>query len=93
MYLPSFTGATGVAQLRAARRAIDYPVVVDNDYEVESAFANHYWPPLYFADAEGVIRDYDFRPRTLQEFERHPAAALGRVLAFLAWRTRPESSG
>jgi len=33
--------------------------VVDNDYEVESAFANHYWPPLYFADAEGVIRDYD----------------------------------
>ena len=33
-------------------RAIDYPVAVDNDYEIWSAFANHYWPALYFVDAE-----------------------------------------
>ncbi len=35
---------------------IDYPVAVDNDYAVWSAFDNHYWPALYFADEHGQIR-------------------------------------
>jgi Thioredoxin like C-terminal domain len=39
---------------------IDYPVAVDNDYAVWSAFANHYWPALYFADAQGQIRHHHF---------------------------------
>ena len=30
-----------------------YPIAVDNDYAVWEAFANHYWPALYFIDAEG----------------------------------------
>jgi hypothetical protein len=41
-------------------RAIDYPVAVDNDYAIWGAFANHYWPTLYFVDADGIIRDYQF---------------------------------
>src|SRR5918997_6925683 len=41
-------------------RGIDYPVALDNDYKVWSAFANHYWPALYFVDADGVIRDQYF---------------------------------
>ena len=41
-------------------RGIDYPVALDNDYKVWSAFANHYWPALYFVDADGVIRDHHF---------------------------------
>jgi thiol-disulfide isomerase/thioredoxin len=41
-------------------RAIDYPVAIDNDFEVWSAFANHYWPALYFVDADGMIRDQHF---------------------------------
>jgi hypothetical protein len=41
-------------------RHIDYPVAQDNDYAGRSAFANHYWPPLYFVDADGVIRDKRF---------------------------------
>jgi hypothetical protein len=41
-------------------RDIDYPVAQDNDYTVWSAFANHYWPALYFVDADGVIRDKHF---------------------------------
>jgi hypothetical protein len=32
----------------------------DNDYAVWSAFANHYWPALYFLDADGIIRDQHF---------------------------------
>ena len=39
---------------------VDYPVAVDNDYEVWRAFANHYWPALYLADTEGRIRYHHF---------------------------------
>jgi thiol-disulfide isomerase/thioredoxin len=41
-------------------RKIDYPVAVDSDFEVWQAFANHYWPALYFVDADGRIRHHRF---------------------------------
>src|SRR5262245_49477757 len=41
-------------------RRITYPVAIDSDYAVWSAFANHYWPALYFADAEGRIRHHHY---------------------------------
>jgi hypothetical protein len=51
--------------LRNVRRAaqemtIDYPIAVDNDYSVWDAFANHYWPALYFVDAQGLVRHHRF---------------------------------
>jgi len=53
------------ADLDNVRRAIAemnvrYPVAVDNDYAVWRAFDNHYWPALYFVDAEGRIRHHHF---------------------------------
>jgi thiol-disulfide isomerase/thioredoxin len=46
---------------RATRdRGIDYPVVADNDYEIWRSFDNHYWPALYFVDADGLVRDHQF---------------------------------
>ena len=39
---------------------VDYPVVVDNDYAIWSAFDNHYWPALYFVDTQGQIRHHRF---------------------------------
>jgi thiol-disulfide isomerase/thioredoxin len=39
---------------------VDYPVVADSDYAVWDAFGNHYWPALYFVDAEGQIRHHRF---------------------------------
>ncbi len=39
---------------------VRYPVVVDNDYAVWQAFDNHYWPALYFVDAQGRIRHHHF---------------------------------
>jgi thiol-disulfide isomerase/thioredoxin len=41
-------------------RKIDYPVAIDNDFRVWQAFANHYWPALYFIDAQGKIRHHRF---------------------------------
>jgi len=52
---------------------VEYPVAVDNDYAVWTAFANHYWPALYLIDAQGDIRhhrfgegDYDRSERIIQ---------------------------
>jgi thiol-disulfide isomerase/thioredoxin len=53
---------------------VDYPVAVDNDYAIWTAFANLYWPALYFVDAQGQIRhhrfgegDYDMSEMVLQQ--------------------------
>ncbi|HEY4397609.1 MAG TPA: thioredoxin family protein [Acidimicrobiia bacterium] len=39
---------------------VEYPIAVDSDYAVWEAFANHYWPALYIADAEGRVRFHHF---------------------------------
>ena len=44
----------------SADLGIEYPVALDNDYGVWDEFANHYWPALYLADAEGRIRFHHF---------------------------------
>ena len=48
---------------------VRYPVVVDNDYAVWRAFDNHYWPALYFVDAEGQIRHHHFGEGEYEESE------------------------
>jgi thiol-disulfide isomerase/thioredoxin len=39
-------------------RGITYPVGVDNDFQTWKAFKNQYWPHLFLADRQGIIR-YD----------------------------------
>jgi hypothetical protein len=39
---------------------IEYPIAVDSEYGVWNAFANHYWPAVYIADAKGRIRYHHF---------------------------------
>jgi thiol-disulfide isomerase/thioredoxin len=58
-------------------RAIDYPVAVDNDYAIWSAFDNHYWPALYFVDADGIIRDHHFGEGRYEQSERVIQRLLG----------------
>ncbi|TAK30644.1 MAG: redoxin domain-containing protein [Chloroflexota bacterium] len=41
-----------------AENSIRYPVVLDNDYHIWNAYANHYWPRKLLIDANGIIR-YD----------------------------------
>ena len=66
----------GIRQAIKARR-IDYPVAVDNDYAVWSAFANHYWPALYFIDKEGIVRDQHFGEGRYEQSERVIQRLLG----------------
>ncbi len=49
--------------------AIEYPVAIDSDYAVWTAFDNDYWPALYFADAEGKIRHHQFGEGEYQRSE------------------------
>src|SRR5829696_2518720 len=58
-------------------RDIDYPVAADNEYAVWNAFANHYWPALYFIDADGIIRDDHFGEGRYEQSERVIQQLLG----------------
>jgi thiol-disulfide isomerase/thioredoxin len=62
VHTPEFPFEHDVDNVRRAIAAtgVTYPVVIDNDYAVWRAFANHYWPALYFADAAGGIRHHHF---------------------------------
>ena len=48
---------------------VDYPVAVDNDYAIWTAFDNHYWPAFYFVDAQGQIRHHRFGEGDYQQSE------------------------
>ncbi len=62
VHTPEFPFEHDAGNVRSALVAdrIDYPVATDNDYAVWRAFDNHYWPALYFADAQGHIRHHYF---------------------------------
>jgi thiol-disulfide isomerase/thioredoxin len=53
----------------AAELRVGYPVAIDSDYAVWRAFGNHYWPALYFADAQGRIRHHQFGEGGYQQSE------------------------
>ncbi len=79
VHTPEFSFEHEIDRVRQAttERAIDYPVAVDNDYAIWSAFANHYWPALYFVDAEGMIRDHHFGEGRYEQSERVIQRLLG----------------
>jgi thiol-disulfide isomerase/thioredoxin len=79
VHTPEFSFEHDVDGVRHAmnERAIDYPVAIDNDYAVWSAFANHYWPALYFVDTDGIIHDYHFGEGRYERSERIIQRLLG----------------
>ncbi len=79
VHTPEFSFEHEIDGVRQATedRAIDYPVALDNGYEIWSAFDNHYWPALYFVDRDGVIRDQHFGEGRYEESERVIQQLLG----------------
>jgi hypothetical protein len=89
VHTPEFSFEHDIDGVRQAttRRAIDYPVAVDNEYEIWNAFTNHAWPALYLVDTEGRIRDrhlgegrYETSERVIQKLlgiEREPVSVEG----------------
>jgi thiol-disulfide isomerase/thioredoxin len=62
VHTPEFSFEHDVDNVRRALAAMNvtYPVAMDNDYGIWNAFANHYWPALYFVDTQGRIRHHHF---------------------------------
>src|SRR5262249_12543517 len=79
VHTPEFSFEHEIERIRpaVAVREIDYPVAVDNDYEIWSAFANRYWPALYFIDRNGMIRDQHFGEGRYEMSERVIQQLLG----------------
>ncbi len=79
VHTPEFSFEKEVDLVRRAtkERGIDYPVAIDNDYGIWSAFDNHYWPALYFVDADGIIRDQHFGEGSYRQSERILQRLLG----------------
>jgi hypothetical protein len=79
VHTPEFSFEDEVDRVRQStkERAIDYPVAVDNSYEIGSSFANRHWPALYFVDADGIIRDHHFGERRHQRSGRVIRRLLG----------------
>jgi thiol-disulfide isomerase/thioredoxin len=61
----------------ATDMTVGYPIALDPDYAVWSAFGNHYWPAVYIADAEGRIRHHQFGEGGYEECEMVVQRLLG----------------
>src|SRR5829696_6404085 len=79
VHTPEFSFEHEIDRVRQAtkERAIDYPVALDNDYGVWSAFDNNAWPALYFVDRGGGIRDQHFGEGRYEQSERVIQELLG----------------
>ena len=62
VHTPEFGFEKDIDNVTAQSRtfAVEYPIAVDSNYGVWEAFANHFWPAVYIADAEGRIRYHHF---------------------------------
>ena len=79
VHTPEFSFEHEIDRVRQATkdRGIDYPVAIDNGYNIWRAFNNHYWPALYFVDADGIIRDSHFGEGRYEQSERVIQRLLG----------------
>jgi thiol-disulfide isomerase/thioredoxin len=62
VHTPEFPFERNIDNVRraASDMRVEYPIALDSDYAIWQAFANHYWPAVYIADAEGRIRHHQF---------------------------------
>jgi thiol-disulfide isomerase/thioredoxin len=79
VHTPEFSFEHEIDRVRKAATDmdIDYAVAVDSDYAIWNAFDNHYWPALYFADRDGIIRDQHFGEGRYEQSERTVQELLG----------------
>ena len=71
VHAPEFPFERDVDNVRRALKAmaVEFPIALDNDYAIWRAFDNHYWPALYFVDAEGRARGHHFGEGAYEDSE------------------------
>jgi thiol-disulfide isomerase/thioredoxin len=60
IHTPEFAFERDLNNVKQAveQRKITYPVAIDNDFKTWKAYKNEYWPHLFLADRQGILR-YD----------------------------------
>jgi thiol-disulfide isomerase/thioredoxin len=58
VHTPEFAFGRSASLVRSAlgRLGVRWPVALDNDQEIWTAYANHAWPTAYLVDADGYLR-------------------------------------
>ncbi|HGM5580531.1 TPA: redoxin domain-containing protein [Pseudomonas putida] len=83
VHTPEYDYEHDVGNLRQKVRSLDigYPVAVDNDYRIWSAWGNQFWPAHYFVDRKGQVRhvhfgegDYAGQEQVIRELLAEPSA-------------------
>src|SRR5919205_224759 len=72
VHAPEFAFEHDVDNVRRAAQAIGitYPIAIDNRFAIWRGLNNHYWPALYFVDAQGRIRQHHFGEGAYERSER-----------------------
>jgi cytochrome c biogenesis protein CcdA/thiol-disulfide isomerase/thioredoxin len=80
----AFEKVLGNVEDAVKRFAINYPVVLDNNYGTWNAFGNSFWPREYLIDMDGFIvhdhageGDYDVTEEAIQQALKERASILG----------------
>lgn len=73
VHTPEFQFGRSLVNVKDAvmRDGIKYPVALDSDYAIWTAYANSYWPRKYLVDAKGKIRYDHVGEGGYEEFEKH----------------------
>ncbi|PBB69264.1 thioredoxin [Mesorhizobium sp. WSM4312] len=71
VHSPEFQFEKNIENVRREVNAlgVDYPVAIDSEAAIWSAFNNNYWPALYFIDAQGNVRDQHFGEGSYEQSE------------------------
>jgi thiol-disulfide isomerase/thioredoxin len=72
VHAPEFAFEKDPAKVKKAVRdlGVTYPVALDNNLAIWTAFNNEYWPAHYFMDGQGRIRHHHFGEGEYAESER-----------------------
>jgi cytochrome c biogenesis protein CcdA/thiol-disulfide isomerase/thioredoxin len=96
VHTPEFAFEHEQANVAAALKqfGIQYPVVLDNEYQTWNAFGNQFWPRDYLIDIDGYIvhdhageGDYDVTEKAIQAALAERAQRLGTDPAMIATST------
>ena len=81
VHAPEFSFARDRDNVVAAIRqfGLEYPVVLDNGYNIWRAYSNRYWPAKYLVDSQGRLRYYHFGEGLYQDTEVQIQRLLGEL--------------
>jgi thiol-disulfide isomerase/thioredoxin len=81
VHAPEFSFARDHSNVLAAIRqfSLEYPIVLDNGYNISRAYSNRFWPTKYLVDAQGRLRYYHFGEGFYQDTETQLQRLLGEL--------------